>query len=324
MRFLYVAFALFVIFASVFGTSYVVNKIKLDEWLKQPKPPGQIKSIAGHSIYIQSYGTGDTTVVILSGLGTSIIESTKLAQEISKFAKVLLIERPGYSWSAPFQPDNFDSYLNLLQQTLKSETQNQKLIFVGFSIGTLFSSFLAEQNQNQTLGVVAVTPLPRLNTSLAKQVPQEYFDIFLDQTATLKRAARAARWGFFRFINMTPYEVPKDIYLDVLNNLASSNTAEAALYEYQAFLKSVDSPIPVPVSVVRQNSKDSLNMLKQYELTDSGALIVDSVWTDAALKYADRSAKGSVMEARRGVFNLHLEHIDDVVEAVQNLRRLTK
>lgn len=318
MRFLYAVFALAVILISLVATSFLVNRMKLQEWLAAPKPPGRISS-GPEALYHVESGQRPTRIVLFSGLGTSILEYTSLGEKLSTEAGLLMIDRPGYSWSKALPSSTPEEWIKSLSGLIQRSAPEGRLIFVGFSIGAEIAARVALQMRERVQGVVAVTPLPDPKAWINAGVPEEFGKIFVDQSETLARARRIAHLGFFRFVNMTPYKVPREIYLDVLNNLANPTTADAALFEYQNFASTSSDPLPFPVRVVRHNSKDGINTLKQYELTEEGAKVVEGIWTQAAVNFAGRSADGTVIEAYRGLYTLHLDHQSEIVEAVKGL-----
>lgn len=285
--------------------------------MSSPKSPGKTLEIEGLSTYYQVYGEGDVAIVVLSGLGTSILEYSKLGQALQNQAQVLLLERPGYSWSQPLKEKSAKGFIGQLSAEIQTLLPKQRLIFVGFNIGADIATQVAKNFEERTIGIIAVSPLPDLNLDIAKALSDELKPIFTDQTDLLRRSAIATRLGFLRFVNMTPYEVPKEIYDDVINNLSSTRTAESASFEYELF-KNQDLPRSFKnMTVIRHNSAEHMAFLKQYELSEDKVKAIEDVWKVSAEHLASKSTHGKTIEVSKGVFALHLEPAKEILDTIR-------
>lgn len=325
MRLIYILFSFFVIISSLVATSYFVNKDRLQTWLAKPKPPGQTVLINGLSTYYIPFQTEnththqETVIVVLTGLGYSIVEYTPLAKALSEHAQVLMMDRPGYSWSKSLLKPSQEELISHISSAIQTLAPNKKILYVGFSIGSFFATELINRSPEAAIGLVAITPLPKPTSAISRKLDEDTHHVFIDQTNALDRAVVAAKLGFFRFVNMTPHEVPKEIHEDVLNNQASQYTAIAARDEYSYFVQSQPRQIPIKTIVLRNNSKLHVELLKKYELSDTVVADVEAVWRDSAEQFAAQAKSSKIIESSAGIFDLHLENINDIKSAVAEI-----
>jgi pimeloyl-ACP methyl ester carboxylesterase len=76
--------------------------------LNPPEAPGRKVEIAAASdgqqpvaLHVQTRGSGDTTVILDGGVGETSFDWDKVAEQVSGFAKVVSVDRPGLGYSDP-------------------------------------------------------------------------------------------------------------------------------------------------------------------------------------------------------------------------------
>lgn len=315
----YILFSLFLILAGIVGSSYVVNRSRLREWLAQPKAPGQLVDVGGRKVYSVLEGDHGPTIVIFPGLNSSSIEWRKIQTLVSTRAHVLVFDRPGVTWSE-FPEVSKDSICHDLQKLIAYYHLPKPYILVGHSIGAYYVRQCVNDFGADLFGVLFLDPLLNPNTPGAENLNSEWRELFVDQTGALERSVKAAELGFFRFLNMTPYEVPKDIRDDVLNNLANAKTAQATLREYNEVF---DLPIPlfpsVPVRVVLHSPDDNISLLKEYGVDDASAQEIENLSRKSAEQFAQLSPKSQIVVLKTGLFSAHLDQPDAVIREIEAL-----
>lgn len=90
---------IFIVFILLIGFSY--EKIGEYKDNKNYLPAGNMVDVNNHKINVYTKGKGDVTVVFSSGLATpsSYAQLYPLYNEISKYGKVAVYDRPGHGWS---------------------------------------------------------------------------------------------------------------------------------------------------------------------------------------------------------------------------------
>lgn len=317
-RFGYILLSIVLILLGILGSSYVVNRNRLSEWLKNPRPPGQLISIGNRKIYANFSGTSSPTVVIFTGLGTSSLEWQAVQDILSKKAAVLSYDRAGYSWSD--EASTIDDSCEDVHALLNYFNAPKPYVFVGHSFGAYFARFCARQFSKDLKAVLFLDPLINPNHPNAQKIPDQLRKMFVDQTESLERATVAAKLGFFRFLNMTPYEVPKEMHDDVINNLASYKTAKSSLLEYKEIFSKLSGEFPaVKIRVVSHSPSDNLNLLKEYELDEASAQQIETLWQESSREFLTLSPKSAWHELKEGLFSVHLDQSKNVVKEIEEL-----
>lgn len=314
----YILLSITLIFLGILGSSYVVNRNRLNDWLKNPKKPGQMVSVDNRRIYANYSGSSSPTVVIFTGLGTSSLEWGKVQNQLSKKTSVLSYDRAGYSWSD--EAPSIDNSCKDIRALLNHFNAPEPYVFVGHSLGAYFARFCAKEFATDLKAILFLDPLINPTHPNAKKLPDQLRKVFVDQTESLERAALAARLGFFRFLNMTPYEVPKDLHDDIISNLASYKTARTSLMEYKEIFSKLGGEFPsVKIHVVSHSSSDNLNLLNEYEIDESSAHQIETLWQESSREFLTLSPKSSWRELKEGLFSMHLDQSESIVKEVEYL-----
>jgi pimeloyl-ACP methyl ester carboxylesterase len=127
--------------------------------MKRYKPVGKMIDINGHDMHIFTKGNGKATVVFASGWGTPSPYSDfyPLYNEISKYAKVAVYDRPGYGWSdVADTPRNIDTITKEIHSLLKKSGQRGPYIFVGHSLASLEVIRFAQMYKKEVKGIVMI------------------------------------------------------------------------------------------------------------------------------------------------------------------------
>jgi pimeloyl-ACP methyl ester carboxylesterase len=315
----YILLSMSLIVAGIIGVSYFVNKSKITEWLEHPKLPGEIVTIDGFKVYATVQGAGAPSIVVFHGLGSSSIEWQKARSQLSTNHTVLTFDRPGYSWSEPSVNADICGLAKKLTEHYKLP---KPIILVGHSIGAYFARACAKTFAGDLKGVLFLDPLINPKTAGVENIEPEVRNVFVDQSHSLLRSERAASWGIFRFLNMTPYEVPNEIRDDVLNNLAHESTAHATLAEYKtAFDLPFDGFPKTKVVVISHSVKDGLELLNQYGIDDKTASNVEALWKLSSQAFLALAPDSQWIEAKHGLFSIHLDHPEVIVDGVEAISK---
>ena len=122
-------------------------------------PVNRFYHINGTYIYTESYGKGPS-VIFESGMGDGITVWKKVAPTISKYAHVIMYDRPGIGKSKftdkTLSPYTAKMVAQNLEVLLKKMNIRPPYILVGHSIGGLFVQYFAKKHPKQVRGVVLV------------------------------------------------------------------------------------------------------------------------------------------------------------------------
>lgn len=128
----------------VIATALVASSGFVIESMKRvnPKPaPGrfvQIKDDDGNAVqvHLQRLGSGDVTVIFDGGVGETSFDWDKVAQDVSKFASVLSIDRPGLGFSTKGKsPRTAEQVAKEYAQVLDALNVRGKVVLVAHGAG---------------------------------------------------------------------------------------------------------------------------------------------------------------------------------------------
>ncbi|MVX66666.1 alpha/beta fold hydrolase [Clostridium chromiireducens] len=134
---------------------------------------GEMIDINNHKINIFSKGEGNATVVFTGGLNepTSYSDFYPLYNDISKYAKIAVYDRPGHGWSELTDvPRDIDSIVDEMHTALIKSGQKPPYILVGHSLASLSVIRFAQLHKNEVSGIVLIdggSPEYYLKNSLA-------------------------------------------------------------------------------------------------------------------------------------------------------------
>jgi len=139
------------------GISY--EKIGEYNDAKKYSPVGKIVTVNNHKINVYSKGKGNVTVVFSSGLSTpsAYADMYPLYNEISKYTKIVVYDRPGHGWSdVTGVSRDIDSMVNEMHTALIESGQKAPYILVGHSFASLPLIRFAQIYKNEVSGLVLI------------------------------------------------------------------------------------------------------------------------------------------------------------------------
>ena len=97
---------------------------------------GEMFDVGGYSLYVEDYGTGKVNVIFDSGMGDDLSVWNKVADEVSKFSRVITYDRAGLGWSekSPKQRDG-NTIIEELYSILGQKNVEGPIVLVGHSFG---------------------------------------------------------------------------------------------------------------------------------------------------------------------------------------------
>ena len=126
---------------------------------KRYAPVGELIPVNGHNMHIFSMGSGSATVVFASGwkVPNPYVDFYPLWSYISKYARVVVYDRPGYGWSeVTVAPRDIDTITKEIHQLLNNAGERPPYILVGHSIGSLEVIRFAQTYPDEVNGVVLI------------------------------------------------------------------------------------------------------------------------------------------------------------------------
>ena len=148
---------IFVAFILLIGFSY--EKIGEYNDSKNYSQIGEMVDVNNHKINVFSKGEGNITVVFTGGLNepSSYADFYPLYNEISKYTKIAIYDRPGHGWSQVTDvPRDIDSIVEEMHTALVKSGQKPPYILVGHSLASLSVIRFAQTYKDEVLGIVEI------------------------------------------------------------------------------------------------------------------------------------------------------------------------
>lgn len=187
-----IVFIIVAVIAVVFTLIYVNHKIQLKKEEKTLRPLGQMVTIDGQDMCVYTGGTGDVTLVFLSGGGTCapILDFQSLDSLLLDDYKVAVVERFGYGFSdVTDKSRRIDSVLEDTRQALKEAGCEAPYVLCPHSMSGLEALYWAQTYPDEVQAIIG----------LDMAVPEYYADMKVNMPM-LKLTGAAARIGVTRLI----------------------------------------------------------------------------------------------------------------------------
>lgn len=171
---------------------YVNHRVQSKKEEKTLTPMGQLVTVDGHDMCVYSGGTGDVTLVFLSGGGTCapILDFQSLDSLLLDNYKVAVVERFGYGFSdVTDKSRRLDSVLEDTRQALKEAGCEAPYVLCPHSMSGLEALYWAQTYPDEVQAIIG----------LDMAVPEYYVDMKVNMPM-LKLTGAAARIGLTRLI----------------------------------------------------------------------------------------------------------------------------
>lgn len=171
---------------------YVNHRVQSKKEEKTLTPIGQMVTVDGHDMCVYSGGTGDVTLVFLSGGGTCapILDFQSLDSLLLDNYKVAVVERFGYGFSdVTDKSRRLDSVLEDTRQALKEAGCEAPYVLCPHSMSGLEALYWAQTYPDEVQAIIG----------LDMAVPEYYVDMKVNMPM-LKLTGAAARIGLTRLI----------------------------------------------------------------------------------------------------------------------------
>src|SRR3989454_11314993 len=171
--------------------------------------PGHMVDVGGHRLYMHCTGSGNPTVVLVSGLAeTSTFLGGWIEPAVARDTTVCAYDRAGQGWSdPPASPQDGLAVATDLHALLDHAQIPGPYVLVGHSTGGAYVRVFAARYPDQVAGMVMLDSQPNEALTGLPDFPSQY--------GTLRRASALfpslARLGVFRLVNQfaaDPLPVP--------------------------------------------------------------------------------------------------------------------
>ncbi|MCM1039913.1 MAG: alpha/beta hydrolase [Ruminococcus sp.] len=172
--------------------TYINHHVRLKKEEALRSPLGQIVEVDGHKMSVYIEGTGDTTLVFMSGGGTCspILDFKSLYSLLSDEYKIVVVEKFGYGFSDIVDKSReIDSILEDTRTALANAGLTAPYVLCPHSMSGLEALYWAQKYPDEVSAIIG----------LDMAVPEYYEDMNIN-IPLMRLAGTAARIGVTRFI----------------------------------------------------------------------------------------------------------------------------
>ena len=260
--------------------------------------PGQMVEVDGHKMHIYSAGSGDHTIVLLSAWGDSspYANFLPIAKELSKDARVVILERFGYGFSDTVEGERtFDKILEEDREGLEKAGIEGPFIFVPHSISGVEVALWAQKYPSEVEGIVGLDiAVPSMR--------EVYLTEGLADMSQIPMVRFMRDSGLLRLFYRNPEnELEKIKYIIGYRNEANKNKTSESDHLVEALDEIVSKPLPT-VPTVQVISKDTSDGYPD--------------WEPGHQAFVDASERGKLIKLNCGHY-VYLEDQEEVVEIIR-------
>ncbi|NMA50196.1 MAG: alpha/beta hydrolase [Tissierellia bacterium] len=248
--------AVIIIFILISYINHQVHLFKEDELFV---PNGQIVEVNGHNIHVYTEGEGDTTLVFMSGGGTSspVLDFKSLYSLLSHKYRTVVVEKAGYGFSDLVDANrDIDTILSETREALSEAKISGPYILMPHSMSGIEALYWAQEYPDEVRAIIG----------LDMAVPESYEDYEIN-IPMLKLSAFVANVGVTRWIPGisesdaikygTLTEGEKELYRTIFYRRTATKTMLEEVQEIKTSASKVkESEIPnIPILIFSSNGQ---------------------------------------------------------------------
>jgi pimeloyl-ACP methyl ester carboxylesterase len=298
--------------------------------IERRRPPGRLIEVNGHRLHVVVLGADrpGPTVVIETGRQNPVSLWLPLAEAVSRFAPVLMYDRPGYGWSGPMAgaPRTPEEITGTLHKLLAETGLAAPYLLVGHSQGGLYARLFAARYPEQAAGLVLIDPT---HDGVSKRFPQ--FSTALD-LRVYRLLALAGRTGLLRIITrfkpglllggadfLARYPAGQRgqvraslLWPGLFPACANESAAWPAIF---AELRRAPLPADLPLIVLTRSRAELAGWGLSGEEQQEGL----QIWREGHAELARQSSRGRLTVVENAGHMIMIEQPDAVIAAIREL-----
>ena len=141
---------------------FINHRYQLRKESKKYPPPGKLADVGNYRVHVYAAGSGDTTLLFLSGHGTPCptIDFKPLWMKLADDYRIVVAERPGYGWSETTEnPRDIDTLLKETRKALQLSGEEGPYVLVPHSMAGLEAIYWTQNYPREIKAVVGLDPL---------------------------------------------------------------------------------------------------------------------------------------------------------------------
>jgi pimeloyl-ACP methyl ester carboxylesterase len=280
--------------------SYLNHRLRLPQEVAAYPPPGQLVAVNGHHLHVYAEGSGELTLVFMSGSGTTApaLDFRGLYRRLSDDYRVVVVERAGYGWSDDGDtPRDIDTVLAETRLALQAVGENPPYVLLPHSLSGLEAIHWANRYPDEVAAIVGLDP----------SVLAVYAEIPPPRTL-LRLAAFIAHSGLLRLAPAVCYGSPA---VSEGHLTAEETAVYCAMIYRRTWSANMLAETEITQANARQIAAQGISDTPIYFFISSGAGLPVSNWVELLTAYAEEAPNGryQLLDVGHYVHNLAADTI---------------
>jgi pimeloyl-ACP methyl ester carboxylesterase len=185
--------------------STINHRLRTPEEAAAYPPPGRMVAVNDHRLHVYAEGSGDLTLVFLSGSGTTApaLDFKALYRRLSDDYRTVVVERAGYGWSEESGASrDLETVLDETRQALAAAGESPPYVLLPHSMSALEAIHWANGYPDEVAAIIGLDPA----------VPPIY-EIMPSQRLMLALVSFTGKTGLLRLAPAVCLESPAADYL---------------------------------------------------------------------------------------------------------------
>lgn len=286
----YGSLALLGILLLFIAISFANHTIKLKIESAILSPPGVMVDVNNHPMHVYIEGSGEHTLVFMSGGGTSspVLDFKALYSRFSDQYKVAVVEKAGYGFSATAKvPRDIDTMLEETRTALTLAGEKPPYVLFPHSMSGIEALYWAQMYPNEIEAIIGLDPA----------IPQVYEEYPLPSFGMRSLTGLGARVGITRF------------FPDIVNSSAAIeekrlSSQEEEIYRALFYKKTQTLNMNEEVKMIRNNAAQVLERgipdVPMYFFISNGEELPVEDWKNYLVNYVESVKNGRYLLLHNG------------------------
>ena len=286
---------LFMLISTIFHKYHLKNENQ-----KYP-PPGRLVQVNGNNMHLYSEGHGETTLIFMSGHGTSCptIDFKPLWMKMTNEYRIIVVEKPGYGWSeSSSSPRDIDTMLEETRKALELSGESGPYVLIPHSMSGLEAIYWAQKYPEEVKAIIGLDPaVPDIYVNSSFELPQK---------SRLSIMYFISRMGLSRFMGQKDLEVN----LPLLHSEELSN-ADKEKITAMFYRSSLTKGMLNELDYIQENARKvqvngiPINTPMYFFIAEESSISIISEWEEILSEYISEINIGQIKVIKSGHYIHH-------------------
>lgn len=265
-------------------------------------PPGQLVQVNGHRLHVYAEGTGDLTLVFMSGSGTTAptLDFRGLYRRLSDDYRAVVVERAGYGWSDDSGASrDIETVLSETRRALELAGESPPYVLLPHSMSGLEALHWANRYPDEVAAIIGLDP-----------ATPPIYELMPPPRLQLALVGFTARTGLLRLAPFICQESP------AANHLTAAEIAAYCSIMYRRTLTpDMLAEVEATQANARQVAAEGMPAAPLYVFISNGGGLPMDNWGEVLAAYVE--AAGGQYERLDVGHYVHTEAADTIADGIR-------